>query len=185
MVRYIKDDDSNDIQYYTRVDTNNKAGVENYVIVDKKGNIQTKPLTASELFTTRNINNETVNGNLKTQAANSTDYPELYNYWKTYTRDPNSEEMPLDEGEYVMNTQKVSRLNKDYRIPAFERVYYKSTFNLSEDCYYSYFDIDSLKRVNYTYLNVDEFIYLADEDPLENWKVDDMFFTTIRAGWID
>ena len=202
MVRYIQDDDSNDIQYYTRVDTNNKAGVENYIIVDKKGNIQTKPLTAAELFTTENINTASVNNTLKTQAENSTGSPELHNYWNTYTRDPNSKEMPGDNGivngdKYVMDTQKVSRLNKDYRIPAFERVYYKSAFNLSDldknaedydqqnDSYYSYFDIDKLKRVNYTYLNVNEIAKVNISDDKKDWKVDDMFFTTIRAGWID
>lgn len=214
MVRYIRDDDSDDIQYYTQVDTNNKSDVENYVIVDKKGNIQTKPLTASELFTTKNINTKTVNDNLKTQAENSTDYPELYNYWNTYTRYPNGtdgapnkyvkpEEMPGDAGvvndsdKYVMDTHKVSRLNQDYRIPAFERVYLMSAFNLKEgdknaddydpqkDSFYSYFDIDSLKRVNYLYLNVNEIKHTVNGVASPDWKVDDMFFTTIRAGWID
>lgn len=176
----------------------------------------TKPLTASELFTTKNINTKTVNDTLKTQtlktqAANSTDYPEncqareLYDYWNTYTRDPkNPEEKPgdagliNDNGQYVMDTHKVSRLNQDYRIPAFERVYHKSkAFNLNDldknaedydqqkDSFYSYFDIDSLERTNYLYLNVNEIAKVNISDNKKDWKVDDMFFTTIRAGWID
>ena len=71
-----------------------------------------------------------------------------------------------------------------------------TTFNLSDSdsgdsgkSYYSYFDIEELRRVNYTYLNVDEFNHTVNgktpEETGNRWKVRDMFFTTTRAAWID
>lgn len=70
------------------------------------------------------------------------------------------------------------------------------TFNLSDSdsgdsskSYYSYFDIEELRRVNYTYLNVDEINHTVDrktpEETGDTWQVEDMFFTTTRSGWID
>ena len=67
-----------------------------------------------------------------------------------------------------------------------------TTFNLSDSdsgdsgkSYYSYFDIEELWRVNYTYLDVDEINHTVDREPSDKWQVEDMFFTTTRSGWID
>ena len=85
-----------------------------------------------------------------------------------------------------MRPKKIRDLNtgkktKDYRLPEYEVVYYKSAFNLSEDSCYSYFQIPSLHRINYTYMNVDELNHI----PAGRWSVEDMFFLTRRANWID
>ena len=73
---------------------------------------------------------------------------------------------------------------KDYRIQEYEVLYHKSAFNLSEESRYSYFQIPSLKRVNYRYMNVDE-LNKTSEKTGSDWDVEDMFFTTRRANWID
>ena len=198
-VRYVKIGDN---AYYMKV-YNNDRNHDNYIIVDETGNILTKPITSPAIFNTDGTAVATVDENNQFKKTVETDAV-LRDYWNNYTRYPNGtpdapnvsvkpEEIPNDpgtikNGKYVGLSSKVSRLNKDYRIPAFERVYLKSletTFDLSEDSYYSFFNIDDLWRVNYTYLNVDENDHTVDRDPSTDWKVDDMFFTTIRAAWID
>ena len=63
-----------------------------------------------------------------------------------------------------------------YRIKSEENVYEREeAFNLSNDSYYNSFNIPELKRKVYTYLDG----YLT-ENPSP-----DMFFTTLRASWID
>ncbi|MBQ4405348.1 MAG: pilus assembly protein [Selenomonadaceae bacterium] len=182
VVKYIRDDDDN-VQYYTKIENNKDAegNTINYIITDKNGNMLTKTLTPAEVFKAKT---ESANAGLENKSAS------LNNYYNTYTRkqkDP--QEIPGDKGQiingrYVGKSQ--SRLNKDYRIPALERVYKKSVFNLSEESMYSYFFIDELWRVNYTYLNVDEFKHTVNRKDLgDAWKCDDMFFTYERALWID
>lgn len=73
---------------------------------------------------------------------------------------------------------------KDYRLSEYEVLYHKSAFNLSADSCYSYFQIPSLHRINYEYMNVDE-LNQTSEKPGSSWDVEDMFFTTRRANWID
>ncbi|MBE8950510.1 MAG: hypothetical protein SR3Q1_07920 [Quinella sp. 3Q1] len=176
VVKYIRDDD--DTQYYTKVDNNTK-NQDNYIITDKNGNMLTKPITAPDIF---GVTTTTQNDAVVSQIGNG-------DYWSKYTRAPKEpEELPDDyrenivDGKYRGNS--VKHLNDDYRIPVFERVYLESVFNLSADSYYSYFYIDLLERVNYRYLNVDE---LNGTTAYEHGTpyVDDMFFTTVRAGWID
>lgn len=103
----------------------------------------------------------------------------------SYTRKTNSNEQPRDPGTVIdgkyRRTSSASR-DRDYRIPEYEVVYdAKEAFNLDPNSCYSYFNIPELKRVNYLYLNVDELNHI----PSDNWDVKDMFFTTIRANWID
>lgn len=196
VVKYIKDDDNDKIEYYTKVDNNKDedGNVINYIIVDKKGNMLTKPLTAPEV-----LDVVTVAQNTAVQSQSSSSGTTLNAYWNTYTRDPKEvpRELPLDytpnnealsEGKYRGNS--TSHKDKDYRIPALERVYEaQKAFNLSTDSCYSYFGIEDLWRINYVYLDVDEVnkkvLYSTDNIDDYNWKVDDMFFTTKRAEWID
>ena len=113
----------------------------------------------------------------------------LRSYWKDYTRDPKDpDEIPGDRGEasdgkYVGLSE--YRKYEDYRIPALERVYKMSAFNLNNNSCYSYFGIEELWRVNYTYLNVNEVNHTVNHESSDKWKVDDMFFTTMRSSWID
>ncbi len=198
VVRYLREDydihlrKDKQVQYYTKVDNNKDAegNVINYIIVDKNGNILTKPVTPPEVFgkTTVTENNKLSSDAMASDGA-------LGDYWRTYTRKPKDDkvgypERPGDigvikDGLYRMDDNHYP--NRDYRIPALERVYEKSVFNLDESSCYSFFEIPELNRVNYLYLNVDEInqkVHLDDTDKY-NWKVDDMFFTTKRVNWID
>ena len=182
--KYIKEG----TEYYTRIDSNNDKNVTNYIILDKDGNILTRPITAPEVL---GVNTVTKNNNLTTQLNDGNGSLELIEYWNKYTRATNSDEQPGDDGttngeQFV--GQDANRAHKDYRIPALERVYYATLndgFNLSSASGYSYFQIPSLWRANYTYLNVDEINHTVNGKPSNNWHVVDMFFTTIRAGWVD
>ena len=175
--------------YYTKVDNNidDNGNVVNYIIVDENGNILTKPVTAPEVL---DVDTEAKNNSVEALANSSLSY-----YYETYTRDPkNPEELPSDN-EYGQNGRRIvdgkyrgwdeAHLTRDYRIPALERVYKMSTFKLNSNSCYSYFDIEELKRVNYLYLNVDEINEVNISDSNLDWKVEDMFFTTTRSGWID
>jgi len=196
--KYIKDDDDDKIQYYTKVQ-NNSHNLANYIIVDKKGNILTKAITPPEVLTTN-----TYSGNiaLKERAEAAGSNSTLFKYFNEYTRVPNGtpgadnkddipKEIPLDYGQIVNNKYvgtHPAHLHMDYRIPALERIYYKSldsTFKLSGDSCYSYFQIPSLSRTNYKYLNVDPFNQTKNNVESDDWKVDDMFFLKKRAAWMD
>ena len=190
-VRYIKED--SDTEYYMKV-SGDDTHPENYIIVDRNGNILTKPVTSPEVLTARKVD---ANTKLKKKVdaifSRASDKP-LIDYWKTYTRNPKDPaEIPGDRGGTTDDGQYVGlseyRMNEDYRIPALERVYKAhDAFNLSTDSMYSYFQIPELWRVNYTYLNVDTVNHIANRKDAEEsglWKVDDMFFTKERAAWID
>ncbi len=200
VVKYIREDA--DIEYYTKIDKNvdEEGNVINYIIVDKTGTILTKPVTSPDVFTAKTKDE---NDDLKEQAeAENDDNKTLTDYWNTYTRYPNGtpgttnadvtpREIPGDKGGTTEDGQYVGsseyRKYEDYRIPALERVYLNTTFNLDSDSRYSYFQISDLKRVNYRYLNVDELNHTVDGEPAKDneWDVKDMFFTTTRAKWID
>lgn len=181
-VRYVKEGDN---AYYMKV-YNNDRNHDNYIIVDETGNILTKPITSPDIFSvTDEDSNADLTDKLKYPASNQV----LAEYWNTYTREPKDpQEIPSDKGQILKGKYvglSASRLNKDYRIPAFERVYHKSDFNLSDNSFYSFFQISELWRVNYLYLNVNENKHTVDREPSPDWKVDDMFFTEVRARWID
>ena len=168
--------------YFTKVKCN-ENNEDNYIIVNKNGNILTKPLTAPQIFDEES-KTESRNKSFKNMVLDFLkldSYTTLLDYYKKYTREPKDpEEIPLDEGTVINGLYRSldnKHQNEDYRIPAFERVYKNSAFNLSGDSRYSYFQIESLGRINYNYMNVDE---LGKDD-----DVKDMFFTTIRAAWID
>ena len=194
-VKYIREDDSN-VQYYTKV-YNNANNHDNYIIVDKNGNILTKTLTPPEVFNVDDVDsNNALEKKINSLFGKATD-KDLRDYYNVYTREPNSDEQPGDpgkivDGRYVYND--VNHENLDYQIPALERVYKKSTFNLkeydsskgekydiSDDSFYSYFGIKDLYRVNYTYLNRNELEYSEGK----KYPSADMFFTEKRAEWID
>ncbi len=186
--------------------------VTNPIIVDNWGDLQSMPITPSGIL---DIETETENN----AAGSNSEYRDYFDDTNGYTRPTTStgektdyeytitgypvEEQPgdpgrtTDSGKYVgTNGNRVKEL---YKVPALERVYYPSVkdkannreigFNLSSDSCYSYFQIEELKRVNYTYLNVDELNERVDSsNPNEDkdaWKVDDMFFTEKRGKWID
>lgn len=154
-IKYVKEEPN---AYYVKIVPDGATGknasgqdVENPIIIDNKGDLQSVALDVSEV----------------TRAP----------------KDP--EEIPKDRGTVrdgkYRRTSTASR-DKDYRIPAYEVVYKaKEAFNLSTESCYSYFHIDELVRVNYLYLNNDELNHI----PADNWDVKDMFFTTVRADWID
>lgn len=185
----------NGASYYMKVTKSANTDLSNNpIIIDNKGDLQTKPLTPPEVFTavTKSENDSLISKAEWTGIFALASTANLRAYWNTYTRYPNGAppraderpiEIPRDEGliekgRYIGKTN--AHKNEDYRIPALERIYLKSTFNLREDSYYSYFNIPELKRVNYTYLNVDE----LNGNPESN-LIEDMFFTTRRASWID
>ena len=179
-------------EYYTRIDSNNDKNVTNHIILDKDGNILTRPITAPEVL---GVNTVSANGNLEKQINDGNGSLALIEYWNKYTRATNSDEKPGDDGTTNDNDQYIgkddNRKTKDYRIPALERVYYarlndpNDGFNLSSASGYSYFQIPSLWRTNYKYLNVDETKHTVNGEPSDKWHVEDMFFTTQRAEWVD
>lgn len=175
----------------------------NPIIVDNWGDLQSVPITPSGILS---IETETQNDDAEADS-------DLNAYYNTYTRatteseddipgypvkeQPGDPGRTTDSGKYVgTNGNRVKEL---YKVPALERVYYPSVkdkannreigFNLSSNSCYSYFQIEELKRVNYTYLNIDELNERVESsNPNEDedaWKVDDMFFTTKRGKWID
>lgn len=149
-------------QYYMEIVPGGSEGkdskgntVQNKIIIDNKGDLQTKPKPLSDS-----------SYNLTRPTKNPEEYPDDYEFQKKLHN--------LASGEL-----------QDYRILDLEVVYKKKdAFNLSEDSYYSYFQIPALKREVYTYLNVDE-VNGTTEYKLGKSQVDDMFFTTKRASWID
>ncbi|MBE8953116.1 MAG: hypothetical protein SR1Q7_08230, partial [Quinella sp. 1Q7] len=182
--------------YYTKV-YNNEINHDNYIIVNENGNMLTRAVTAPEVLKSSILTkteNESIIKRMNSIWGRASDAM-LRDYWTKYTRAPKDPaEIPGDRGgtsgeQYVGLSE--YRMNEDYRIPALERVYKAyDAFNLSTDSMYSYFQIPELWRVNYTYMNVDEInhtvnrVPVNDESPYD-WKVEDMFFTTTRAGWID
>ena len=187
--------------YYSKVAIN-EHNPDNYIIVDKNGNILTKPITAPEIVPEyenfksiydklypaekydeligeydklRSTCESLQNGaKLPFGLASKADFNA---YWNKYTRETkNPEEFPIDDSFYLGKNGR--HAYNAYRIPVFERVYSKSCFNLSDDSRYSYFQIQQLQRTNYNYMEVNE---LKDDSK----KVEDMFFTSIRASWID
>ena len=179
--KYVEEDKN---LYFTKID-NNATNNDNYIIVDEKGNILTKPITSADVFGAVTVDQNNALQKKLTGPFFAASDEDFRDYWNVYTREPNSTEIPNDTGQirndngrYIYSD--ANHVNLDYRIPALERVYHKSTFNLSEDSCYSYFQIPELKRVNYTYLNVNELNYTSDKKPS-----DDMFFITKRAEWID
>ncbi len=192
--RYIGTDDT---EYYMKV-YNNANNRNNYVIVDNKGKILTKTITPQEVLSvqTKDDNDDKI----ANASDNASDNAAVNAYLNTYTRLPKRPaEIPGDDTDgdkenivddhYRGHTE--NRLNKDYRIPILERVYNSGVaFNLSTDSMYSYFQIPELRRANYTYMNVDEVNHTVNGEPVDensryHWKVEDMFFTTTRAYWID
>ena len=209
-VRYIKEDSTdeyneNGASYYMKVTesgTNNvKTTLTPPIIVDNKGDLQTKRLTPTELFDYDTVSEnmslrelfdyDTVSENMSLRNEMKSDTTsDMDKYWNIYTRETNANEQPSDSGQTIGEYYRGLtgyRTKKEYKIPAFERVYYKGkdTFNLSENSMYSYFNIDDLVRVNYLYMNVDELNHKVNSKDSDKWKVDDMFFTTRRASWID
>ncbi|MBE8952376.1 MAG: hypothetical protein SR1Q7_04440 [Quinella sp. 1Q7] len=123
VVRYINED--NATEYYMKV-SGDETHPENYIIVDRNGNILTKPVTSPEVLTARDVD---ANDELKDKVTNFFGNPEnkpLSDYWTKYTRDPKDPaEIPgdrggIDDGQYVGLSE--YRMNEDYRIPALERV---------------------------------------------------------------
>jgi len=201
---------SDEAAYYMEVLPDGATGkdaagndVTNPIIVDNWGDLQSVLITPSGILS---IETETQNDDAEADS-------DLNAYYNTYTRatteseddipgypvkeQPGDPGRTTDSGKYVGTSG--NRVKELYKVPALERVYYPSVkdkannreigFNLSSNSCYSYFQIEELKRVNYTYLNVDELNERVESsNPNEDedaWKVDDMFFTTKRGKWID
>ena len=214
-VRYVEDKEysATDAAYYMEVlpegsyktDKNGKAVLDsegkyaesNPIIVDNWGDLQTVPITPTNIA---EYDTEAENLALKVQDTFDSS-SEMGKYLNQYTRPTTSDnenyygyefmipgypvvEQPGDAGRIYNDKYRGTsgnRVKQEYKIPVYERVYYKSVFNLSEESTYSYFQVDEFKRVNYTYLNVDE----INNIPIGASQVQDMFFTTRRAKWID
>ncbi len=116
------------------------------------------------------------NGNVQTKPLDAGDYFHITDDYAFQPGDDGWNKKIIDK--------ETNERTKEYRVPDYEVVYKKSAFDLNDDSCYSYFQIPTLHRVNYTYMNVDELNHTS-EDPGDNWKVEDMFFTTRRANWID
>ena len=151
-------------KYYMKVVPDGASGkdangnpVENPIILDNKGDLQVKPKPLGHS-----------------------------SYKDEYYRATNDDEQPDDPSVYKTLKDKVTGEMKDYRDLSLEIVYYKDkAFNLGDDSYYSYFQIPSLRRINYIYLNVNELDHTVNDKPSDKYQVNDMFFTTKRASWID
>ena len=217
-VRYVEDKEysATDAAYYMEVipegsyktDTNGDPVLDdegNYVesnpiIVDNWGDLQTVPITPTNIAE-YDTEAENLALDIQSNLDSSSEMGKYLNdeYTRPTTKAENEiagypvKEQPGDPG--TTNNGKyrgtsANRIKQEYKIPVYERVYKKSVFNLSEESTYSYFQVDEFKRINYTYLNVDELNNIpkeVDEDGqiTDFSKVQDMFFTTKRASWID
>ena len=114
-----------------------------------------------------------------------TDYYQLVNDGKNpmiVDRNGNIQTKDLPAGSYKQNPY--LPLDADwekivdghpYRIKLEENVYERKAFNLSDKSFYNSFNIPELERKVYTYL----------DGYLTGTPSPDMFFTTLRASWID
>ncbi len=216
-VRYVEDKEysATDAAYYMEVlpegsyktdangnavlDSEGKYAESNPIIVDNWGDLQTVPITPTNIadYDTKAENLAlAIQGNFDSSS-------EMGKYLNQYTRPTTTTEyeienypvieQPGDPGRIYNDKYRGTsgnRVKQEYKIPVYERVYYKSVFNLSEKSTYSYFQVENFRRVNYTYLNVDEINNLPTDvdgnDKIVDFsKVQDMFFTTRRAKWID
>lgn len=181
-VRYIREHDKT---YYMETVPEGATGknaqkqtISNPIITDNLGDLQTVKITPPQVLA---VTDKASNNSLPMGDSS------VSKYFSYYTRETNSNEQPIDRGtsdnsEGNYRRTSVGHSDNDYKIPALERVYYpQNTYDLSTDSRYSYFNISNLKRVNYTYMNVDELNNL----PEGKSDVKDMFFTTKRASWID
>ncbi len=136
---------------------------EEDTFVDDKGNVQTKPLSKSDVRDPDYI------AKLKADEER-TDYANQLkdkDYFLALKEDSNY----ADSSEMPDNTGNIGGLEYE--------VVYKmdGAFNLSSDSYYDSFKIEELKRKVYTYLD-------NYKDP-QSKAAKDMFFTKTRASWID
>lgn len=145
-----------DTVFFIRIVPNGSVEA-NAIIIDQKGNLQTAELAS----------NATRPTNANEQPRDTKRNTTITFTMKKDKDDPNSEEITV---------------SREYRMDGYEIVYKaKEAFNLSSESRYSYFGIEDLKRENYKYLNVDE----LNDNPAGKSQVQDMFFTTTRAAWID
>lgn len=118
------------------------------------------------------LNGENVNPSIHDKKGNIQTKPlpgEDDSFFRPYPNDTFSQYQPGDsDWNKIVN-------GKEYRVytdtDKIEVVYYRKTFNVSNDSYYSSFEVPELIRQNYTYL--------------DSGNSDDMFFTTRRASWVD
>ena len=176
------------------LDDDGNYAESNPIIVDNWGDLQSVPITPSEILT---IDTKSAN----TAAENNSAYSDyLNNYTRATTKSadeiegyPIKEQPSIDPGTITNGKYRgtsAGRVNETYRVPVLERVYKSSeSFNLREDSCYSYFGVEELERINFTYFNVNELEEIKDENgnkkPDPEQQVKDMFFTTVRASWID
>ena len=133
--------------------------------IDYVGNVQTIPLDAS---TTRDPD---YLAQLKTD-ENQSNYIEQLESDKDYLAKLKAEENSTYTNLAEM-PERADKINDWY----YEKVYNLSAFNLSENSYYDSFQVPELKRNIYKYLD-----NYTDNDKT---KSTDMFFTKVRATWID
>ncbi len=154
-------------EYFLKEDENG-----NNLFTDKFGNVQTKPLAADA----------TRDPDYLAQLKNDTEHSY---YLEQFANDP----------DYLANLKADSNLS--YAICSemperadviadlnYEKVYKYTAFNLNVNSYYDSFQLDSLKRKIYTYL--DNYLTHRDDDPDNDKPYSrDMFFTTERSKWLD
>ncbi|MBQ3443971.1 MAG: Tad domain-containing protein [Selenomonadaceae bacterium] len=138
----------------------------NNLFTDEFGNVQTKPLAADA---TRDPDYIT---KLKNDTEHSEDYLEQFANDKDYLAKlkADSNLSYASCSEMPERADVIADLN-------YEKVYKYTAFNLNANSYYDSFQLDSLKRKIYTYLD-------NYKDSSKQNSVD-MFFTTTRSKWID
>ncbi|MBR2774790.1 MAG: Tad domain-containing protein [Selenomonadaceae bacterium] len=168
--RYFDKNDSTK-EYFFKADEHG-----NNMFIDEYGNVQTKPLT------TYDVRDPDYIDLLKNDTDRSEDYVTSFRDSAYYTQlrdDPNYANCT----EIPSNTGNIGYLDPGNSLDvetalAFEKVYKLNTaFNLSPDSYYDSFNITELERNVYTYLD-----NYKDDDKTNSV---DMFFTKVRASWVD
>lgn len=149
----------------------------NDLFIDEYGNVDTRDLPLNDSRYTRDpdyiaqLKNDSERSDYLEQLASDKQY---LNHLKGVPAYANCSEMP----------ERADKIDFEY-FDDYEKIYkMNNAFNLSTDSYYDSFQLESLKRNVYTYL--DNYLTHRDNDPENNKPYSiDMFFTTIRSTWLD
>ena len=148
----------------------------NDLFIDEYGNVDTRDLPLNDSRYTRDpdyiaqLKNDSERSDYLEQLESDKEY---LNHLKGVPAYANCSEMP----------ERADKIDFEY-FDDYEKIYKLTTFNLNSSSYYDSFQLESLKRNVYTYL--DNYLTHRDNDPENNKPYSiDMFFTTIRSTWLD
>ena len=158
-------------EYFLKEDTEHG----NDLFIDEYGNVDTRDLPLNSSYTRypdylAQLKNDSERSDYLQQLKSDQYY---LNHLKEDSAYANCSEVP----------ERADKIDFDY-FDDYEKIYKLTAFNLNTSSYYDSFQVDSLKRNVYTYL--DNYLTHRDNDP-DNDKPysTDMFLTTIRSTWID